>query len=169
MGSVDLTKDTPMLRHALLLALAPLAACASSAPVGEQAAVAPSGLRQVPLTIRTAKGPRRFTVEVAATPPQQATGLMFRREMAADHGMIFPFPTPRVASFWMKDTYIPLDLIFIRANGTIESIGDGVPLDETPVGSSGEVTSVLELNGGTAERLGVAPGDRVESEGLRAR
>ena len=168
MGNIDLTKDTPMLRHALFLALLPLAACASPAPVGEQPSVAPSGLTQVPLTIRTAKGPRRFTVEVAATPAQQATGLMFRREMVADHGMIFPFPEPRVASFWMKDTYLPLDLVFIRADGTIESVGDGVPLDETPVGSGEEVTSVLELNGGTAERLGIAPGDRVESQALRA-
>ncbi len=168
MGDGPLTKDLPMLRLALLFALAPLAACASSAPVTEQPSVAPSGLTQMPLTIRTAAGLRRFTVEVAGTPAQQATGLMFRRDMAADHGMIFPFPAPRMASFWMRDTYLPLDLIFIRADGTIDSIGDGVPLDETPVGSLGEVTSVLELNGGTAQRLGIAPGDRVESAALSA-
>lgn len=151
---------------ALVLALAPLAACAPSSPVADQPTVAPSGLTQVPLTIQTAKGTRRFTVEVAATPAQQATGMMFRREMAADRGMLFPFPAPRIASFWMKDTYLPLDLIFIRADGTIESIGNGVPLDETPVGSGEEVRSVLELNGGTADRLGIAAGDRVVSSAL---
>ena len=153
---------------ALLLALAPLAACAPSTPVADQPGVAPSGLSQVPLTIQSANGPHRFTVELAATSAQQATGLMFRRSMAADHGMLFPFPTPRIASFWMKDTYIPLDLIFVRANGTIESIGDGVPLNEVPVGSIEEVTSVLELNGGTAERLGISAGDRVVTSALPA-
>ena len=149
----------------LLCLVAPLAACASASPPAERS-LAPSGLTQVPLSIRSANGEHRFTVEVAGTPAEQAQGLMFRREMAVDRGMIFPFPTSRVASFWMKNTMIPLDLIFIRADGTIESIGDGVPLDETPVGSGEEVTSVLELNGGTAERFGIAPGDRVTSSAL---
>lgn len=157
-----------MFRLALAFALAPLAGCASPSPVAEQPAVAPSGLKQVPLTVRTTDGERRFNVEVAETSAQQATGLMFRRELAPDGGMIFPFPTPRIASFWMKDTYLPLDLIFIRANGTIESIAEGLPLNETPVGSGEEVTSVLELNAGTAERLGIRQGDRVVSSALPA-
>lgn len=154
---------------ALLLALAPLAACAPSAQVADQPSVAPSGLSQVPLTIQSANGSHRFTVEVAATPAQQSTGMMFRRQMEADHGMLFPFPEPRMGSFWMKDTYLPLDIIFLRANGTIESIGDGVPLNEVPVGSNEEVTSVLELNGGTAERLGIRAGDRVVTSALPTR
>ena len=156
-----------MRRLALLLIPLALTACASASPVADQPTVAESGLEQVPLTIATVGGERRFTVEVARTSAQQAQGLMFRRSMPAHHGMIFPFPTPRIASFWMKDTYIPLDLIFLRADGTIESIGDGVPLNETPVGSNEEVTSVLELNGGTADRLGIRPGDRVTSAGLK--
>lgn len=161
-----------MIRWPLLLCLAvpmigPLAGCASANAPAEQA-LAPSGLTQVPLTVRSATGEHRFTVEVAGTPAEQQQGLMFRREMAADRGMIFPFPTPRVASFWMKDTVLPLDLIFVRADGTIESIGEGVPLNEVPVGAGEEVAAVLELNGGTAERLGIQPGDRVVSTALSA-
>lgn len=151
---------------ALALLFAPLSACASGAPAPEQGVLAPSGLTQVPLSIRSGGREHRFTVEVAATPAQQQQGLMFRREMAADRGMIFPFPTPRVASFWMRETYLPLDLIFVRADGTIESIGAGEPLNETPVGAGEEVMSVLELNAGTAERLGFGPGDRVVSSAL---
>lgn len=166
MGVNVTLSEALMRRLALILALVPLAACAPSSPVAEQPSVAPSGLTQVPLSIKTASGERRFTVEVAATPAQQSQGMMFRREMAADRGMLFPFSAPRIAGFWMKDTYIPLDIIFIRADGTIESIGDGVPLNETTVQSGEEVTSVLELNGGTADRLGIAAGDRVVSSAL---
>lgn len=149
----------------LLCLAAPLAGCASAAAPQEEA-LAPSGLTQVPLTIRSATGEHRFTVEVAGTPAEQSKGMMFRREMAADRGMIFPFSEPRMASFWMENTYLPLDLIFIRADGTVESIGNGVPLDQTFIESGEEVTSVLELNGGTADRLGIAPGDRVKSLAL---
>lgn len=156
-----------MRRLALLLLPLALTACASASPTTDQPTVASSGLEQVPLTIATVRGERRFTVEVARTSAQQAQGMMFRRSMPTNHGMIFPFSTPRIASFWMKDTYLPLDLIFIRADGTIESIGDGVPLNEIPVGSNEEVTSVLELNGGTADRLGIRPGDQVTSAGLK--
>ena len=77
-----------------------------------------AGLEQVPLTIKTAKGSARFTVEVAQTPEQQSQGLMYRQSLAPDRGMIFPRDPPGDASFWMKNTLIPLDLIFIRSDGT---------------------------------------------------
>lgn len=88
---------------------------------------------------------------------------MNRQELAADRGMIFPFTTPRAASFWMKDTYIPLDIIFVRTDGTIANIADNtVPMSLQPVLSDGEVGAVLEINGGKSAELGIAPGDKVE-------
>jgi len=105
----------------------------------------------------------RFTVEVARTPEEQAQGLMFRSVMDPDRGMIFPFETPRQASFWMKNTLIPLDMIFIRADGSIANIAvNTVPLSLQPVFSEGEVMAVLELAGGRSAELGIAPGDKVE-------
>jgi uncharacterized membrane protein (UPF0127 family) len=118
-------------------------------------------------SIVTSGGKRDFTVEVALTPPQQAQGLMFRREMAADAGMLFVFPESREQTFWMKNTYLPLDMIFIKPDGTILSIAErAVPLTETPVPSHGSAKAVLELNGGTAARLGIKPGDKVSSPAL---
>lgn len=90
-------------------------------------------------------------------------GLMNRQDMARDRGMVFPFDQPRVASFWMKNTYIPLDIIFIRADGSIANIAaDTVPMSLEPVFSEGEVSAVLELNGGQSAELGIGPGDKVE-------
>ena len=88
---------------------------------------------------------------------------MFRTELADNMGMIFPFPQPRVASFWMKNTVIPLDIIFVRADGTIESIADNtVPYSTTPVVSGEPVSAVLELRGGLATELGIVSGDKVQ-------
>ena len=81
---------------------------------------------------------------------------MQRTELAPDKGMIFPFDTPKFAAFWMRNTLIPLDMIFVRADGTIDRIAENtVPHDETPVASGGEVSAVLELAGGSAARLGI--------------
>jgi uncharacterized protein len=118
-------------------------------------------------SIVTSAGPRDFTIELALTPAQQAQGLMFRREMAPDAGMLFVFPDSREQTFWMKNTYLPLDMIFIKPDGTILSIAErAVPLTETPVPSHGNARAVLEVNGGTAARLGIKPGDKLVSPAL---
>ena len=123
----------------------------------------PAGLEQVPLTITTAKGAKhRFTVEVARTPEQQSYGLMNRQSMGADHGMIFPYEPAQAVAFWMKDTLIPLDMIFIAPGGRILRIETAVPLSLDPVGSGDAVEAVLELNGGRSAELGIAAGDKVE-------
>ncbi len=123
----------------------------------------PAGLEQVPLTVTSGGRAHRFTVEIARTPEEQATGLMNRASLAPDRGMIFPFDVPRQASFWMKDTLIPLDIIFVRTDGTIANIAaNTVPLSLEPVYSEGPVADVLEIAGGRAAELGIKPGDKVE-------
>lgn len=116
----------------------------------------------LPLVIQTATGTHRFDVEVAATEAEQEQGLMFRKAMAPDHGMLFPMVPPRTASFWMKNTVIPLDILFIQPDGTIAFIGaNAVPYSREPVSAGVPVAAVLELNGGRAAALGIAQGDRV--------
>ncbi len=120
-------------------------------------------LPSAPLTIRTGKATLRYRVEVARTPEQQEIGLMFRKSMARDRGMVFPMQPSRPASFWMHNTFIPLDIIFVRADGRISSIAaEAPPLTDRPTLDSGEpVAAVLELAGGEAKRAGIRPGDRV--------
>jgi len=121
-----------------------------------------SGLKQVPLTIRTSDASHDFVVEVAASSAEQAKGLMFRTQLAPDKGMIFPFAEDRVASFWMKNTVIPLDIIFIRRDGTIESIAaNTTPYSLAPVSSNEPIATVLEIAAGRAAELAIAPGDAV--------
>ena len=120
-------------------------------------------MEQLRLTIASHGKTHAFTVEVARTPEQQAQGLMYRNALDPDRGMIFPFDTVRQASFWMKNTLIPLDLIFIRADGKIANIeANAVPLSLQPIYSDGDVAAVLEIAGGRAAELGVAPGDKVD-------
>lgn len=139
------------------------AANASEPPV---ARTAPSGLELVGLTIESGGRVHRFTVEVARTADQQAQGLMYRDRLANDAGMIFPFPSPRPASFWMRNTLIPLDIIFIRQDGTIARIAaNTVPHSEQPVNSGEPVAAVLELRGGRTAELGIREGDRVRWSG----
>ena len=128
------------------------------APVGDPQ----TGLSQVPLTITSANGAHRFTVDVAASPQQQETGLMFVKSLAPDRGMIFPYDPPQPVAFWMRNTLIPLDMIFIRADGTIARIATAKALDETPVPSGEPVAAVLEIAAGRSAELGIRPGDRVE-------
>ncbi|WP_413777318.1 DUF192 domain-containing protein [Sphingomonas sp. S2-65] len=118
------------------------------------------------MTIETRGGQRQFRVEIARTRAQQDRGLMFRTEIPANGGMLFtPYPAegpPREASFWMKNTPSPLDILFIRRDGTVAAIAASVaPFSETPVKSGEVVASVLEINGGKAAELGIAVGDKV--------
>ncbi len=124
----------------------------------------PAGLEQVPLTVTTSDGrAHRFIVEVARSPEEQAQGLMRRQSLAPDRGMVFPYSPPRPVAFWMKDTYIPLDIIFISPGGRILRIeANTVPLSLDPVGSGEPVEAVLEIAGGRAAELGITAGDSVQ-------
>jgi uncharacterized membrane protein (UPF0127 family) len=115
-----------------------------------------------PLTIESAGGRHNFAVEVATTPAQMEQGLMFRRSLAPDSGMIFDFKTPSMATMWMKNTLIPLDMLFVDAQGRIVNIHErAVPGSLDMIAAAAPVRAVVELNGGTAARLGIRPGDRV--------
>lgn len=147
------------LLRTLPVALLLVVAGCQSAPVNGAATTQPA---LIPLEIKTAKGKLDFKVEIARTPEEQARGLMFRTSLPDFGGMIFPMVPPREASFWMKDTVIPLDIIFIRSDGTIARIAaNTIPYDLTPVTSGEPVVAVLELAGGRAEALGIAENDRV--------
>lgn len=124
---------------------------------------AESGLPVVPLTVTHDRRRHAFRVEVARTSAEQAKGLMFRTQMGADEGMIFPMDPPRPAAFWMRNTVIPLDIIFVGADHRILNIAaNAVPYSETPIPSAGKAGAVLELNGGRAAALGIVAGDTVD-------
>ena len=155
----------PVWLLALSLLATPLAGCESE-PAARASTAAESGLELIPLEIRSGGKVHRFTVEVAKTEQEQAQGLMYRQSLAADRGMIFPFSPPRPASFWMKNTFIPLDMIFVRADGTIARIADNtVPQSLDPVQVGEPVLAVLEIAGGRAAELGIADGDTVSWPG----
>lgn len=121
------------------------------------------------LTVTTKAGSHDFEVEIADDDRERALGLMFRRAMADDEGMLFDFGAEEPASFWMRNTYIPLDILFIEADGTIESIAERTtPLSEKSVPSKGPVRYVLEINGGLSDTLGIAPGDTISGPALEA-
>jgi len=143
-----------------ILALGGVPACRDQPAPAPPAVV--RGEPLVPLTIERASGTVRFRVEVARTDRQQARGLMGRTSLPPDGGMLFPFVTPAPAAFWMKDTAIPLDMIFIRPDGTIARIAaETAPYSLETVSSGEPVIAVLEIAGGRAEALGIREGDRV--------
>jgi len=151
------------MRRIVFFMAAVLAACSPQpAPSEPVSSSAQSGLEQVPLTIRSSTGVHEFTVEIAATDEQQQTGMMHRTVMAPDRGMLFPYNPPRPVAFWMKNTLIPLDMIFIRADRTIARIATAEPHSEEQVPSGEPVSAVLEIPGGRAAQLGISEGDRVE-------
>ena len=114
------------------------------------------------LEIATSNGVHSFSVEVMANDADRAKGLMFRRELPDGQGMLFDFQREQDIAMWMKNTYIPLDMIFIRGDGTIRRIAENTtPLSETTIPSGGPVRGVLEVIGGTARKFGIKPGDRV--------
>ena len=155
-------KSVALAIAAALAACSPQSAPSAPAPQATALGVPQSGLETVPLTITSAGGVHRFTVEIARTPDQQAHGMMFRTEIGQNEGMLFPYDTPQQVGFWMKNTLIPLDLVFIRADGTIARIATATPHDETPVPSGEPVVAVLEIAGGRAAELGISEGDRVD-------
>jgi len=115
-----------------------------------------------PLEIATANGVRPFAVEVVDNDADRAKGLMYRKELPEGRGMLFDFQSEREVSFWMQNTYIPLDMIFIRADGRILRVQENAePLSTRLIPSGGPVLGVLEVIGGTARKLGIKPGDRV--------
>jgi uncharacterized membrane protein (UPF0127 family) len=125
-----------------------------------------SGARAEPaferLEIVTASGSHAFETEVARTMEERATGLMFRRELAENRAMLFDFGVEQKVMMWMKNTYIPLDMIFVGKNGRVVSIAhDAKPMSEDLIPSGGPTYAVIELAGGVAKKIGVAVGDRV--------
>lgn len=148
-----------------LIAVLAVVAAARAATIGEAAAdeLSPAGLPLDEVAVTTVAGETfRFTVELALTPAHQQRGLMFREEMADDAGMLFLFDPVRPVSFWMRNTLIPLDMLFIAPDGTILNIeAEAEPETETRRPSAGPVRGVLEINGGLAAALGIAAGDRV--------
>ncbi len=156
-GSVPL-RLYPMRRYLLfVLSVLSFLALPLAGPSGGLAA---QQLQQ--LEIVSKNGTHVFGVEMAVTPEEQSKGLMFRRELPDRQGMLFDFKREQPTNFWMKNTYIPLDMIFIRADGRILNIAENtVPLSEALVSSAGPVRAVLEVIAGTTKKLGIAAGDRV--------
>jgi len=148
----------------ILPACSPQAAENTPTPAATQASVHPvSGLEVIPLTITTLGKTHAFRVEVARTPQEQAKGLMFRTEMGPDEGMIFPYDHPRELSFWMRNTVISLDLVFIDEQHRIINIAENAtPYSEASITSAAPGVAVLELNGGRTRALGIVAGNKVD-------
>jgi uncharacterized membrane protein (UPF0127 family) len=137
----------------------------ASAPIGRLVAAELETLR-----ISGKTGVHTFAVEMAVTPEETSRGLMYRRDLPEGRGMLFDFKREQEAAFWMKNTYISLDMIFIRGDGRIRRIAENAqPLSERLVPSGGRVRAVLEVIAGTAKKLALAPGDRVDHPIFRGR
>jgi uncharacterized membrane protein (UPF0127 family) len=122
------------------------------------------------LEIASKSGVHAFQVEMAITPEEKERGLMFRRELPEGQGMLFDFQIDQPVAFWMKNTYIPLDMLFIRSDGRIARIAENTePRSERNIPSGAPVRAVLEVIGGTAKKLGIAPGDRVGGSIFKSR
>jgi uncharacterized protein len=124
-----------------------------------EAGVPQTGLRTVTMRL----GDRDFQLEVADTPDRQRDGLMFRKTMPANHGMIFVFPVERPLTFWMRNTFIPLDVVFVNVQRQVVAIKPGRPLDErTSISSDAPASYAIELNRGAAAAAGLKVGDRID-------
>lgn len=150
-----------------LLALSPLSPAFHQTALAEYTGAPEPGQPMIlpvdpaPLVVETAEGARSFTIEVADNDEERSRGLMFRMEMADDHGMLFVFEQTRRVGFWMKNTPMALDLIFVGDDGRIRDIMPGEPFSTDSIAPQAEVRFVLELKAGTARREGLAAGDRV--------
>lgn len=138
---------------ALMLVAAPLAACSDEGK----------------LELHSATGTYKFNVEVVDTDATRAQGLMYRQELAEDAGMLFDFKKEQRVSFWMRNTFIPLDMIFIDAKGVVKNIHvNARPHDPTGIPSDGPVQYVLEIPGGRSVAIGLKPGDTMEHDRIKA-
>lgn len=123
-----------------------------------------------PLVIETEKGPVQFTIELATTSEERSQGLMNREQMADDHGMLFDFGVTRPVMMWMKNTILPLDMVFLSDDGEVLGVAaDAVPFSEDIIASPGAVRYVLEINGGLASRKNIDAGDRASHPSIGAR
>jgi uncharacterized membrane protein (UPF0127 family) len=115
-----------------------------------------------PLSIETASGRHAFQVEIAKDDAMRAQGLMYRRSLDPDHGMLFDFGSEQPVSMWMQNTYVPLDMVFIRADGTVHRVEEHTtPLSTRTIDSGVDVRYVLEVPAGTAARIGITRGSKV--------
>ena len=129
-----------------------------------------SALDRNTVEIASKGGVHVFTVELADTAAAREKGLLYRKSLPPGQGMLFDFHSDQPVRFWMKNTYIPLDMIFIRSDGRILNIAENTtPMSEVEVPSAGPVRAVLEVSGGTARKLGIAPGDQVANPIFRPR
>jgi uncharacterized membrane protein (UPF0127 family) len=134
-----------------------ISALCALVPLGAEAACAPDVV-----DLRGPSGQQRFTVELADDGAERAQGLMFREKMASGAGMLFVYDAPQRASFWMKNTLIPLDMIFLDETGRVTRIhSNAIPGDTTPIDGGDSVRFVLEINGGLAKRMGIAEGSEL--------
>ena len=132
---------------------------------------APAGAACAPgqVDLRWEGGAARFTVELADTEALRAQGLMFREKLATSAGMLFKYDSPRRATFWMKNTLIPLDIIFAGSDGVVTRVHDRAkPQDTTTIDGGEDVVFVLEINGGLAQRLGIEPGAQMRHAAIDA-
>jgi uncharacterized protein len=155
-----LLRPSHLLRRSLPLRFAAsllIAACAVAAMFGPARAGG-----QETIEIASKSGVHMFSVEIANNDAERERGLMYRKQMAADHGMLFDFQRDQPVSFWMHNTYIPLDMIFIASDGRIVRIAENAkPMSDDLIPSILPVRAVLEVDGGVTRSLGIQPGDRV--------
>lgn len=145
----------------------------STAPATQAAASQPAATTPAPMhfdaTTMTIKG-KKFSVELALSDAQTERGLMYRRSMDGDHGMLFVFDHPQGLQFWMQNTWIPLDIVFLDSTGTVVDIEKRKPMDTDAQGPKTPTQYVIELNAGTADKIGLQKGDHVDlpKESLKA-
>ncbi len=147
----------------ILIALTVAAPAGVASPIAAYAQAAAKQAALEPMRIRTQSGDHLFSVEVMRTDPERERGLMYRRFLPADRGMLFDFKSEQSVAMWMKNTYIPLDMVFISRAGVVVNIAENAePLSERIIPSNAPSYAVLELNAGIARSIGLKRGDRVE-------
>ncbi|MBS0394058.1 MAG: DUF192 domain-containing protein [Proteobacteria bacterium] len=171
--AADAADHAPLTRRRALAALAALALVAAAVPPARAVEPPPEPLSRFPtmrVEIDSGAHTHVFKAWVADTEPRRNRGLMFVKSLAADRGMLFLFEPPQVTAFWMKNTLIPLDLLFVGPDGrVIRLVENATPMSEATISSMGVVTAVLELAGGTASRLAIKPGDRLRASAADGR